>query len=45
MTPLDEAGLAALGDKLDKLGIEAAAIMFLNCYANADARGARQGDL
>ena len=35
VTPLDEAGLAALSDKLDKLGIEAAAIMFINCYANA----------
>jgi N-methylhydantoinase A len=32
--PLDEAGLAALSDKLDTLGIEAAAIMFINCYAN-----------
>ena len=35
--------LAALGDKLDKLGIEAIAIMFINCYANPRARGARQG--
>src|ERR1051326_5619487 len=34
VTPLDEAGLAALSDKLDKLGIEATAIMFINCYAN-----------
>src|SRR5215831_17496423 len=35
LTPLDEAGLAALSEKLDELGIEAAAIMFINCYANA----------
>src|SRR6185437_13359064 len=35
-TPLDEAEIAALGEKLEKLGIEAAAILFLNCYANAD---------
>jgi N-methylhydantoinase A len=32
---LDEAGLAALGEKLEELGIEATAIMFINCYANA----------
>src|SRR6476469_3433688 len=36
VTPLDEEGLAALSDKLGRLGIEAAAIMFINCYANAD---------
>lgn len=36
LIPLDEAGLAALSDKLDELGIEAAAIMFINCYANAE---------
>src|SRR5579862_3846094 len=35
-TPLDEKEIAALGRKLEKLGIEAAAILFLNCYANAD---------
>jgi N-methylhydantoinase A len=34
LIPLDEAGLAALSDKLDALGIEATAIMFINCYAN-----------
>jgi N-methylhydantoinase A len=34
LAPLDEAGLAALSDKLDQLGIEAVAIMFINCYAN-----------
>ena len=33
--PLNEAGLAALSEKLEQLGIEAAAIMFINCYANA----------
>src|SRR6185312_8304577 len=32
--PLDEEGLAALSHKLEKLGIEATAIMFINCYAN-----------
>jgi len=35
-TPLDEEEIAALGAKLEQLGIEAAAILFLNCYANAD---------
>src|SRR5580692_7546776 len=33
--PLDEAEIAALGQKLERLGIEAVAILFLNCYANA----------
>src|SRR5215470_4300220 len=33
--PLDEAALAGLSDRLEQLGIEAAAIMFINCYANA----------
>src|SRR6201991_2111379 len=32
--PLDEAGLATLGDKFEALGIDAVAIMFINCYAN-----------
>jgi N-methylhydantoinase A len=36
VTPLDEAGLAALSDTLEKLGIEATAIMFINCYANSE---------
>ena len=35
-TALDEAEIAALGDELERRGIEAAAILFLNCYANAD---------
>jgi N-methylhydantoinase A len=35
-TPLDEEEIAALGRKLASLEIEAAAILFLNCYANAD---------
>jgi N-methylhydantoinase A len=35
VAPLDEAGLAALSEKLEQLGIEATAIMFINCYANA----------
>ena len=34
--PLDEAEIVALGKELEQLGIEAAAILFLNCYANAD---------
>ncbi len=34
--PLDEAEIVALGRRLEQLGIEAAAILFLNCYANAD---------
>jgi N-methylhydantoinase A len=34
VTPLDEDGLAEVGEKLEQLGIEAAAIMFINCYAN-----------
>src|SRR5215469_8858337 len=33
--PLDEAALAGLSDRLEQLGIEAAAIMFINCYANS----------
>jgi N-methylhydantoinase A len=35
VAPLDEVGLAALSEKLEQLGIEATAIMFINCYANA----------
>src|SRR5262245_21473960 len=34
--PLDVAEVAALGRRLDELGVEAAAILFLNCYARAD---------
>jgi N-methylhydantoinase A len=34
--PLDDAEIAVLGRELEQLGIEAAAILFLNCYANAD---------
>src|SRR5271169_1072605 len=33
---LDESEIAALGAKLDALGIEATAILFLNCYRNPD---------
>src|SRR5215467_11942963 len=33
---LDESEIAALGKRLDMLGVEAAAILFLNCYRNAD---------
>ncbi len=35
-TPLDDAEIAALGNELERRGVEAAAILFLNCYANAD---------
>jgi len=34
LQPLDEPALAGLSDRLERLGIEAAAIMFINCYAN-----------
>src|SRR6202011_6394249 len=34
--PLDEAEIIALGGRLAALGVEAAAILFLNCYRNAD---------
>src|SRR5271169_3325954 len=34
--PLDGAEIAALGAELKRRGVEAAAILFLNCYANAD---------
>jgi N-methylhydantoinase A len=33
---LDEKEIAALGAELERRGIEAAAILFLNCYRNAD---------
>jgi len=33
--PLDDDEIAALGRELERLGVEAAAILFLNCYANA----------
>ncbi len=35
-TPLDDAEIAALGKELERLGVEAIAVLFLNCYANAD---------
>src|SRR5215813_5655482 len=34
--PLDEDEIVALGEQLEKLGIEACAILFLNCYARAE---------
>ncbi len=37
--PLDEGEIAALGKRLEGLGIEAVAILFLNCYSNADHEG------
>ena len=33
--PLDEREIAALGTRLEALGVEAVAILFLNCYRNA----------
>src|SRR5229473_2027381 len=33
---LDETEIAALGKRLDTLGVKATAILFLNCYRNAD---------
>ncbi len=35
-TPLDECGVERLAERLGRLGIEAAAVLFLNCYRNAD---------
>jgi N-methylhydantoinase A len=35
-TPLDEAQIMRLGRRLEELGVEAAAILFLNCYARHD---------
>jgi N-methylhydantoinase A len=34
--PLDEDEIVTLGERLEALGIEATAILFLNCYARAD---------
>jgi N-methylhydantoinase A len=34
--PLDEVEIVALGKKLEAIGIEACAILFLNCYAKAE---------
>ncbi len=44
LTPLDEAELAVLADTFEKLGVEAVAIMFINCYANS-AHEARAKEL
>src|SRR5216683_5956513 len=35
-TPLDEAEIAGFGRLLERLGVEAAGILFLNCYARHD---------
>src|SRR5712691_6687740 len=35
-TPLDEAEIAEFGRLLERLGVEAAGILFLNCYARHD---------
>ncbi|MET0472599.1 MAG: hydantoinase/oxoprolinase family protein [Xanthobacteraceae bacterium] len=35
-TPLDDAEIASFGRMLDGLGVEATAILFLNCYARHD---------
>jgi N-methylhydantoinase A len=34
--PLDEAEIVRLGERLAQIGIEACAILFLNCYAKSD---------
>jgi N-methylhydantoinase A len=34
--PLDESEIVRLGERLDQIGIEACAILFLNCYAKSD---------
>src|SRR5579871_4813116 len=34
--PLDDAEIKRLGERLAGLGIESCAVLFLNCYANAD---------
>jgi N-methylhydantoinase A len=34
LIPLDEQGLIELGERLEALGMDAVAIMFINCYAN-----------
>src|SRR5262249_16704582 len=34
--PLDASEIAAFGKRLEMLGVEATAILFLNCYRNAD---------
>jgi N-methylhydantoinase A len=36
LIPLDENELIALGDRIASLGMEAVAIMFINCYANSE---------
>ena len=36
LKPLDETDLAALGEKINDLGIEAVAILFLHCYLNPE---------
>ncbi len=35
-TAIDDGEIAALGEQLDRFGVEAVAVLFLNCYANAD---------
>src|SRR5262252_2613674 len=41
--PLDESEIAALGKRLNMLGVEATAILFLNCYRNADHEARAKG--
>src|SRR5262245_50467996 len=43
--PLDENEIVALGERLEALGIEATAILFLNCYARADDEARAKGIL
>ncbi|HEY6256562.1 MAG TPA: hydantoinase/oxoprolinase N-terminal domain-containing protein, partial [Xanthobacteraceae bacterium] len=44
-TPLDESEIARLGERLSQLGIEACAILFLNCYARPDHEARAQAIL
>jgi N-methylhydantoinase A len=44
LIPLDEQGLIELGDRIEQLGMDAVAIMFINCYANP-AHEARAKDI
>src|SRR5439155_26929666 len=44
LVPLDEQELIALGDRVATLGMDAVAVMFINCYANP-AHEARAKDI
>ena len=42
-TPLDEEEIAAFGRLLERLGVEATGILFLNCYARHDHEARAKG--